>query len=311
MTRRPRPPVPAWAEPMLASFRLHLAAYPSPKTRSGYLAGARFVAGWVAHEFPGEVTDWAEVKADHIRAFFERGLSHCTQSSRNSIGRAVQAWWRWWSKEEELPNPMTKVKVPPAPRLGSQAPPLPAREQIAALIADAEKTRGFENLRDAALLRMFGDTGARLAELAELDLDQVDYFDKRRALVTGKGDKQRWIKFGQPTAKAIDRYVRARAKHKMADIPALWLPLKANRERRGLTGWGVRQIVRRRGERLGLHLWPHLFRHAFAHNWLAGGGEESDLLELAGWESAQMLKVYGRSARSARAQSNYDRVMGG
>ena len=53
---------------------------------------------------------------------------------------------------------------------------------------------------------------------------------------------------------------------------------------------------------------PHIFRHTFAHNWLDSGGAEGDLLELAGWDSPQMLRVYGRSARSARARRAYDRI---
>ncbi len=49
-------------------------------------------------------------------------------------------------------------------------------------------------------------------------------------------------------------------------------------------------------------------RHTFAHRWLDEGGAEGDLMALAGWESPQMLRHYGRSARSARARRAYDRA---
>jgi hypothetical protein len=39
------------------------------------------------------------------------------------------------------------------------------------------------------------------------------------------------------------------------------------------------------------------------------GGAEGALMELNGWASAQMLRRYGASARSARARRSYDRVM--
>ena len=49
--------------------------------------------------------------------------------------------------------------------------------------------------------------------------------------------------------------------------------------------------------------------HNFSHTWLDRGGPERDLMELNGWTSPQMLRLYGASARSARARRSYDRVM--
>lgn len=80
-----------------------------------------------------------------------------------------------------------------------------------------------------------------------------------------------------------------------------------------MTPSGIYQVIARRGERLGIKLHPHMFRHTFAHRWLDAGGAEGDLMELTGWDSPQMLRHYGASARAARARRAYDRVdvMGG
>ena len=51
------------------------------------------------------------------------------------------------------------------------------------------------------------------------------------------------------------------------------------------------------------------FRHHFSHTWLDRGGAEGDLMELNGWSSPQMLRLYGASARSARARRTYDLIM--
>lgn len=79
-----------------------------------------------------------------------------------------------------------------------------------------------------------------------------------------------------------------------------------------MTPKGVYQLIVRRGEKLGIKVWPHMFRHTFSRRWLDAGGSEGDLLELNGWDSEQMLRHYGRSAR-ARARRSYDSidVMGG
>jgi integrase/recombinase XerC len=51
-----------------------------------------------------------------------------------------------------------------------------------------------------------------------------------------------------------------------------------------------------------VHVHAHLFRRAFAHNWLADGGNESDLMRITGWKSREMLDRYGASAAAERAR---------
>ncbi len=65
---------------------------------------------------------------------------------------------------------------------------------------------------------------------------------------------------------------------------------------------GVQQMLRRRGRRLGLPLHPNMFRHWVADAWLRAGGSETDLMELAGWRSRQMLQRYAAANRSQRAR---------
>ena len=102
-------------------------------------------------------------------------------------------------------------------------------------------------------------------------------------MVTGKGNKQRIVKFDEKTAQAINRYLRSRSEHKYARHPRLWLAIK---NRGPMTPNGIRQIVKRRAAAVGLNLNPHVFRHNFSHRWLDAGGAEGDLMELNGWDTA-------------------------
>jgi site-specific recombinase XerD len=190
------------------------------------------------------------------------------------------------------------------PRVGDKLVPVFTDEELAAMLA-ACKGGGFQNRRDCAVIALFKDSGIRLSELAGIALTDLNIAN-REAKVTGKGDKQRTVRFTYDTARALDRYARERAKHRLARSSALWLGLRGS-----MTSSGVYQMIERRGKQAGVEVNPHKFRHHFSHVFLDRGGAEGDLMELNGWSSPQMLARYGRSARSARARRHYDDVMGG
>ena len=106
----------------------------------------------------------------------------------------------------------------------------------------------------------------------------------------GKGGKPRIVRIGYEAARALDRYIRARARHAQAWQPQLWL---GTRNRGPLTANGIYQMIARRGRQCGVDVFPHRFRHHFSHTWLDRGGAEGDLMELNGWTSPQMLRRYG------------------
>jgi len=213
----------------------------------------------------------------------------------NNQFRALQQFFKWLSAEDPerpLPNPMAGLKPP---KVDEKIVPVFTDSELAALLGTC-KGGGYEARRDRAILTLFRDTGVRLSELAGLALADIS-LKAREALVTGKGGKQRTVKFGYDSAQALDRYLRERARHRMAGRPALWL---GSRSGGPMTPSGVYQMVCRRGEQAGVEVNPHKFRHNFSHSWLDKGCAEGDLMELNGWTSPQMLRRYGRSAASSR-----------
>jgi hypothetical protein len=89
--------------------------------------------------------------------------------------------------------------------------------------------------------------------------------------------------------RAVDRYLRARAKHPRAELASLWIGKKGR-----LTESGLAELVRDRGVQAGIlgRVHPHLFRHAYAHMMLAGGMQETDLMAVVGWRSRDMVARY-------------------
>ena len=149
-------------------------------------------------------------------------------------------------------------------------------------------------------------TGARLAEVANIAVDDIVMTrDQRHVQVLGKGRKKRLLPIDNKTQRALNRYLRERRRHPgAAATGAVWIGHKG-----ALTVSGVAQVVRRRGEQAGLGpVNPHALRHSFAHAFLQSGGQEGDLMQLAGWTSRAMVQRYGAALASERAHDAYRRL---
>ena len=229
-------------------------------------------------------------------------LDHYSAAHASNQFRALQQFFKWLAGEDEIPDPMAGVRPP-------HVPDKPVHVFTGAELKRLERAcagRGFQDRRDAAAIALFEATGIRLSELAGIRYDpgdarrsDVDLWN-REITVHGKGRKTRTVKISHDAARALDRYLRARARHAQAHRPQLWLGIN---NRGPMTASGIYQVIARRGRQCGVGAFPLRFRHHFSHAWLDHGGAEGDLMELNGWTSPQMLRRYGAAARSARARA--------
>jgi len=175
-----------------------------------------------------------------LAAMRERGLSASTLSITY---RSLQQWMTWLAAEEKLPNPMEGTSPPRVPDIPV---PVVPDDALTALLRTCEGN-DFVSRRDTAIIRMFHDTGGRLTKITRLGVDDVHLGrDANLARVLGKGRRHRDLPFGKKTTQSLDRYLRSRARHPHADLPALWLGRSG-----ALSSSGIYQIIRRRAARWG------------------------------------------------------------
>ncbi len=294
---------------LLESWRRHLRAQRiSPATISTYSTSVRQLVAFLERQ--GMPTSPAAVRREHVEAFVTDILEHWKATTAHNRYRGCHAFFRWLLEEGEIrDNPMERMKPP---RLPEEPPPVLRAAELRALLAACEKDKTYTGRRDEAVLRVFMDTGMRRGELIGLGLVDLD-LEQGLLRVTGKGSRTRLVAIGAVTVRALDRYVRARAKHPKADLASLWIGKKGR-----LTESGLAELVRDRGLQAGLstRVHPHLFRHAYAHMMLASGMQETDLMAVVGWRSRDMVARYAASTRAerainaARALSPVDRLDG-
>ena len=285
---------------LLDSFTLALDAEgKSPKTVENYSRAVFAFARWLReHDLADDVTT---VRADNVRGWLVSLKGNVSPSTEYRNYSGCRQFFAWCVREGELDvSPMVNVRPPKVPEPRTV---MLTADQMRALLADCSG-KDFVSRRDTAIVMVLADTGMRRAELSALAVDDVD-LRARLAYVVGKGRRPRTVPFGARTAQALDRYLRLRRQHAMADRPSLWL---AEKGRGVLTHDGIRQMLARRGESIGVRVHAHMFRHGFADAWLRSGGSPNDLQELAGWRSPQMVNRYAAANRAERARAAYRRL---
>lgn len=257
----------------------------SPHTISSYERDLASLRDFCEAGDRGSVDQLAE--AD-IRAWAAR--LHRQGLSGSSIQRSLSAtrsFFNFLGRENgRLRNPAASVQAPRKPRKLPKAMDPDQVDKYLSFDIDSVITR-----RDAAMAELFYSSGLRLAELAAVNIDDIDPQTKLLT-VTGKGNKTRTVPVGSTALKAIARWLEVRPPTEEDDSGGGAL-FTSNRGRR-ISLRNIQARLRLQARKAGMpqDVHPHMLRHSFASHMLESSGDLRAVQELLGHANISTTQIY-------------------
>ncbi|KGE78390.1 tyrosine recombinase XerC [Halomonas sp. ND22Bw] len=212
-----------------------------------------------------------------------RGLAPRSLARRRA---AVARFAEWLRRDGRLAhNPTELVRTPKAPK----DLPRPVDVDALARFLDTPHDGSPLAVRDQAMLELFYSSGLRLAELAALDLSDLQ---PQRVRVLGKGGKPRQVPVGGRARQALDAWLSLRGALAGDGESALFVGARGGRLGHRAIQQRLAQLARRRG--LDEHLHPHRLRHSFASHLLESSQDLRAVQELLGHAHLSTTQVYTR-----------------
>ena len=238
-------------------------------------------------EFIEDFLNWLET---------ERG---CSRSTRNQRLAAIRSFARYvQGKRPEYLFESQKImglrsKKRPEPQLPYLTPDL-----IQTILAQPDMTTQYGR-RDAVLLSLLYDSGARVQEICDLRVRDVRVEKPYTATLTGKGSKTRAVPIMRDTAALIDKYL---IEHSLLTPDKLDYPLFHNHQRGKLTRAGVAYILKKHCSQARLiepslpaKVSPHILRHSRGMHLLQAGVNLVYIRDFLGHVNITTTEIYAKA----------------
>jgi site-specific recombinase XerD len=238
----------------------------------------------------------SDLTSDRVLEFLRtiEAMRNNKVTTRNQRLAALRTFYRYIAAHHpDLLGEAERVEAIPTKRTSPPETIYLERDEIETLFK-ALPRQGCLALRDRALLMLLYNTGARVQEIADLRVGDVDLDPPLRARLHGKGDKWRQCPLWPETVELLKQLETVRSADKA-------LPLVASRQRRPLTRFGIYKIVKRHTVKLrpsnpnpkSRNVSPHVFRHSIAVRLLEEG---VDVNVIRGWLGHANLETTHRYA---------------
>jgi len=224
---------------------------------------------------------------------------HCAPRTRNHRLSALHAFFRYVQSEE--PDRMLqcqKILAIPLQRHTRTNVGYLSKENLAAILTQPD-LRSREGRRDAVLLSVLYDTGARVQELIDLSVGDVRLDPPEQVRLMGKGRKMRAVPLMERTTQLLRDHMEENGLNRTEQFDK---PLFRNRRGERLSRSGVRYILQKyvrkaRSTHPGLNrrVSPHTLRHTKGMHLLQSGVSLDIVRDFLGHVDAKTTQIYARA----------------
>ncbi len=275
----------------LGMFEAHLSAGQgrSPNTVRAYLSDVAELAAFMGErKVQGFDALSIEIIRDWLWQLTQQGLAKSSLARKSA---AIRVFTAWLHKNGYLEtDPGLRLR---SPKTGRNLPTVVSRENLELVFSRLNQLATIENpqgIRDLTVVELLYATGARVSEIAGLNLEDIDH-NRGLLRVVGKGAKVRMVPFGKPAADALDLWIRAARGQLVTHDSGNALLLSSRGQR-----IGVRQIYGLVANLLAATptgaAGPHSLRHSAATHLLDGGADLRAVQELLGHSSLGTTQIY-------------------
>ena len=308
-------PAVLWPDPRLRLLVAGwLAGFRSPRTRRAYAGDLLVWQQWCDARALDPLRA-RRVQADlYLSDLIDGGAAPTTAGRKLS---ALSSFYRFLAEQDDLDvaviNPAAAVRRPTVDAQHSPTLGL-TRTQATALLEAADRARGPQRLRNAAILRMLLHNGLRLDELLGADLTDLGRHPGREdahdtLTIRRKGGRRARIALAPATLDALQRHLQER-RDRLGQAPHdLSGPLFASAREWRLAPKTIWELVRRTARHAGIASWsklsPHSLRHTAITLALDAGAPLRDVQDFAGHRDARTTRRYDRAREDLDRSPTY------
>lgn len=241
------------------------------------------------------------IDVDLVDAFLEyiEKDRHCTPSTLNLRLATLHAFFRYIQVEEpaHLLQCQRILAIPLRRFVHSEVSYL-SKDHLAAILAQPDVKKS-EGRRDAVLLSVLYDTGARVQELIDMSVGDVRLDAPHQIRILGKGRKIRIVPLMDTTANLLRNYLH----ENNLELPEKFdYPLFRNKQGNKLTRVGVNYILQKYARKaqesypyFKQRISPHTFRHTKGMHLLQGGVSLDVIRDFLGHVDIKTTEIYAKA----------------
>ncbi|MHB8139108.1 MAG: tyrosine recombinase XerC [Smithellaceae bacterium] len=296
---------------LIADFRtfLEVQRNVSEHTRRAYLTDIEeFSSFLLSQENTSSHKTILDVQAENIRSYM--AYLYSRKLKKVSINRKVsslRALYKYLLRTGIIKNnPAQGVQTP---KMEKYMPIFLSVDEAFELLDASKDDNTASGLRNLAMLELFYSSGLRLAELAGLDTEDVN-FNAALVKLRGKGKKERIVPVGAQALEAVRRYLSATEDLRQENsMDPLCGALFLNSHGKRITTRSIARIVDAATVKSGIgrKISPHALRHSFATHLLSAGADLRSIQEMLGHESLSTTQKY-TAVNISRLMEVYDKA---